>query len=98
MRALQQNEVGAYVAHRLAVAGFSGRSPLSYGALRALHRSSRGLPRLVNILMHKAMLLAYGEGRWTIERRDVRAAAADTPAAAACGKGWWRLGLGRAAD
>jgi len=95
MRGLEENEVGAYVAHRLAVAGFTGRLPLSSGALRGLHRASRGVPRLVNILMHKAMLLAYGEGRWTIERRDVRAAVVDTPAAAPPGKWWWRLGFGR---
>ncbi len=96
MRALEENEVGAYVAHRLAVAGFTGRSLLSPGALRLLHRASRGVPRLVNILMHKAMLLAYGEGRWTLERGHLRAAAFDTPAAAPLGKWWWRLGLGRA--
>ncbi|HWD23302.1 MAG TPA: AAA family ATPase [Burkholderiales bacterium] len=95
MRGLEESEVGAYVAHRLAVAGFKGRSPLSAGALRVLHRTSAGLPRLVNILMHKAMLLAYGEGRWTIERRDVRAAAVDTPASVPLRKWWWRLSFGR---
>lgn len=95
MRGLEENEVGSYVAHRLAVGGFTGRSLLSPGALRLLHRASRGVPRLVNILMHKAMLLAYGEGRWTIERSHVRAAAVDTPAAAPLGKWWWRLGFGR---
>jgi MSHA biogenesis protein MshM len=95
MRGLQENEVGAYVAHRLAVAGFAGgRSLLSVGALGALHRASRGVPRLVNILMHKAMLLAYGEGRWSVERRHIRAAASDTPAAAPLRKWWWRLGFG----
>ncbi|MGH8739594.1 MAG: ExeA family protein, partial [Burkholderiales bacterium] len=66
MGGLQENEVGAYVAHRLSVAGFTGRALLSTGALRALHRASRGLPRLINVVMHKAMLLAYGEGRWVV--------------------------------
>ncbi|OGA64152.1 MAG: AAA family ATPase [Betaproteobacteria bacterium RIFCSPLOWO2_12_FULL_65_14] len=98
LRGLEENEVCAYVAHRLAVGGFTGRSLLSPAALRVLHRASRGVPRLVNILMHKAMLLAYGEGRWTLERRDMRAAAADTPAAAPLAKWWWRLGLGRAGN
>jgi len=96
MGGLQENEVGAYVAHRLAVAGFTGRTLLSAGALRALHRASRGLPRLINIVMHKALLLAYGEGRWAVERRHIRDAAADTPAAERLGRAWWRLGLGRA--
>jgi MSHA biogenesis protein MshM len=96
MHGLEENEVGAYVSHRLAVGGFTGRALLSPAALHALHRASRGIPRLVNILMHKAMLLAYGEGRWTVERRDLQAAASDTPAAAPLGRWWWRMGFGRA--
>ncbi len=96
MSGLQENEVGAYVAHRLAVAGLTGRALLPSGALRALHAASRGLPRLINILMHKAMLLTYGEGRWEVERRHIGVAAADTPAAQRPGRAWWRLGFGRA--
>ena len=96
MGGLQENEVGAYVAHRLAVAGLTGRALLPSGALRALHGASRGLPRLINIVMHKAMLLTYGEGRWVVERRHIGAAAADTPAAERPGRAWWRLGFGRA--
>ena len=93
MKGLEEGEVGAYVSHRLAVAGFTGRALLSPKALRALHHASRGIPRLVNILMHKGMLLAYGEGRWTVDRRDIRAAASDTPAAAPLVRGWARLGF-----
>jgi MSHA biogenesis protein MshM len=96
MAGLHENEVGAYVAHRLAVAGLTGRALMPSGALRALHRASRGLPRLINIIMHKAMLLTYGEGGWVVERRHVAAAAADTPAAQRPGRAWWRLGFGRA--
>lgn len=96
MGGLQENEVGAYVAHRLSVAGFTGRSLLSPGALRALHRASRGLPRIINVLMHKALLLAYGEGKWLVENRHIRMAAADTPAAHLPARDWWRLGFGRA--
>ncbi|HEX2197234.1 MAG TPA: AAA family ATPase [Burkholderiales bacterium] len=96
MGGLQENEVGAYVAHRLAVAGFTGRTLLSPSALRALHGASRGLPRLINVVMHKALLLTYGEGKWLVDKRHVHLAAADTPAAARPGRDWWRLGLGRA--
>jgi MSHA biogenesis protein MshM len=96
MGGLLESEVGAYVAHRLSVAGFTGRTLLSAGALRALHRASRGLPRVINVVMHKALLLAYGEGKWAVETRHVRLAAADTPAAEQPGRAWWRLGLGRA--
>ena len=40
------------------------------------------MPRLVNILAHKALLLAFGEGLQQVLPRHVRSAAADTPAAA----------------
>jgi MSHA biogenesis protein MshM len=96
MGGLQESEVGAYVAHRLSVAGFTGRALLSAAALRALHRASHGLPRLINVVMHKALLLAYGEGKWTVETRHIRIAAADTPAAGQPARAWWRLGFGRA--
>ena len=95
MEGMQESEVGAYVSHRLAVGGFTGRSLLTPAALRSLHSASSGIPRLVNVLMHKAMLLAYGEGRWTVEKSDVREAASDTPAASSPAP-WWRLGFGRA--
>jgi MSHA biogenesis protein MshM len=94
MQGLEESEVGAYVSHRLSVAGFSGRALLSPATLSFLHRASGGIPRLVNVLMHKAMLLAYGEGRWSVERADIRAAASDTPAATPPAR-WWRLGFGR---
>jgi MSHA biogenesis protein MshM len=93
MKGLEESEVGAYVSHRLAVAGFTGRALLAARTLRALHRASGGIPRLVNVLMHKSMLLAYGEGRWTVELTDIKAAACDTPAASSLGR-WWRLGFG----
>jgi MSHA biogenesis protein MshM len=64
-----------------------------------LHRASRGVPRLVNILAHKALLLVYGEGGRCASRRHVRAAAADTPAAGPQRSWWWpRLRPGRVAE
>jgi MSHA biogenesis protein MshM len=86
---LARDEVGAYVMHRLAVAGYAGPSLLRARALGTLHRASRGVPRLVNILMHKAMLLAYGENSATVENRHVRAAVLDTPAATPARRWWW---------
>jgi len=86
---LAEDEVGAYVAHRLAVAGYAGPRLLRPSAQRELHRASRGVPRLVNILIHKAMLLAYGENSRTVEKRHMRAAVADTPTATPRRRWWW---------
>ncbi len=79
---LEADEVGSYLDHRLHVAGHGGGEVFSPRAARALYRSSGGLPRLINILAHKAMLLAYGEGAFRVAAHHVKAATVDTPAAA----------------
>ena len=90
LHGLERDEVGAYVTHRLVVAGYSGAALLNDGAVSALHRASRGVPRLINVLMHKAMLLAYGEGVRALRASHVRAAIADTPSAMP-ERRWWPL-------
>jgi len=86
LKALARHEVADYVAHRLTIAGYSGPALFTDGALKAIHLASRGVPRLVNILAHKSLLLAYGEGARRAERRQVRAAIDDTPSA---NIPWW---------
>jgi MSHA biogenesis protein MshM len=81
MPGLKRNELGAYVEHRLRVAGYHGGRLFSAPARRALYRHSGGMPRLVNILAHKAMLAAFGEGGEMVRWRHVRAAARDTESA-----------------
>lgn len=99
LHGLDRDEVGAYVAHRLAIGGYAGEVLFGEGAVTALHRGSRGVPRLVNILAHKSLLLVYGEGGTRVERRHVRAAIGDTPAAGPARPWWWpRLRFTRAAD
>ena len=86
LKALARHEVNDYVAHRLTIAGYSGPALFTDAALKALHLASRGVPRLVNILAHKSLLLAYGEGARRAERRHVRVAVDDTPSASTP---WW---------
>ncbi|MEZ4601445.1 MAG: AAA family ATPase [Syntrophotaleaceae bacterium] len=76
--ALGRQEVAGYIDHRLRAAGYQGQGPFTPGALNRLWFASRGIPRLVNILAHKAMLAAYGQGNDKIRVRHVRRAVADT--------------------
>lgn len=85
---LKKSELELYLAHRLRVAGFRGEELFSPAALRALHRASGGTPRLINILAHKTLLAAFGEGRQTIRRRHVRLAVGDTEGARRTGWFW----------
>jgi MSHA biogenesis protein MshM len=83
--ALSADETERYLAHRLRVAGYRGDALFQPAVARALHRVTRGVPRLINIVAHKALLLAYGEGALRVNVRQVKAAAADTPYASRLG-------------
>lgn len=78
---LSRDDLDFYITHRLNVAGFSGARLFSRDAIRRLHAASGGVPRLVNILAHKALMLAYGEGQQQIKACHIRAAVEDTSAA-----------------
>lgn len=84
---LSRDEIATYLAHRLRVAGYRGGDVFGARTVRCLQRASRGTPRLLNILAHKAMLAAYGEGRLVVRALHVRRAAADTEGASP--PGWW---------
>jgi len=73
-------ELGLYLNHRLHVAGYNGWRVFHPASIRFLHVQSAGIPRLVNILAHKAMLSAYGKGRREVILADMKAAVLDTQA------------------
>jgi MSHA biogenesis protein MshM len=94
---LSRDDLDYYVAHRLRVAGFTGARLFSTGAIRRLYRASGGIPRLVNILAHKALMLCYGEGRQLVGAHHVGAAVRDTMAtrSATARRAWpWLAGMG----
>jgi len=77
--ALSAPETDVYLSHRLRMAGYGGHALFPVDVARAVHDYARGVPRLVNIIAHKSLLLAYGQGSACVTRRHVRAAAKDTP-------------------
>jgi len=78
MPGLKQQESEHYLAHRLRVAGHRDGDVFPQATARLLYRLSSGTPRLVNVLAHKAMLLAYGEGKTKVSRAHVALAGRDT--------------------
>ena len=75
---LNRVAVRAYIRHRLRVAGSRGPELFTDSAVTSLYRAGKGIPRLINILSHKAMMAAYGEGVERIRPRHVQAAIRDT--------------------
>ena len=88
---LDRGELDSYIQHRLDVAGYQGPPLFSLRAIKALHRACGGIPRLANILAHKALLVAFGQGVHEINSRHVRAAAKDTLASRRSRSYWWTV-------
>jgi len=88
---LSKDDLEFYLAHRLSVAGFTGSRLFSRTAVKTLKAASGGIPRLVNILAHKSLMLTFGEGKRQVTARHVRAAARDTGSARRTGWRWWWL-------
>ena len=57
--ALEKNEVGEYINHRLSVAGSSGNIKFHQDALDCVYGYSGGIPRIINMVCDKALLAAY---------------------------------------
>lgn len=67
-----------YIAHRLLVAGYVGPRLFLPQALNQLYAAAGGIPRLINILCHKALMAAYGQGMHAVNRAHMRMAIQDT--------------------
>lgn len=77
---MNSEAVGGYLAHRMGIAGYRGPCMFSWEVARDIAQASEGIPRLINIIAHKCLLAAYGEGRMIVTRRHVRLASRDTEA------------------
>jgi len=75
---LSREDLDTYLFHRLAMVGHTAGSLFAKKARDILYRASKGVPRIVNVLCHKALLVAYGRGELKITRKIMRYAIKDT--------------------
>lgn len=94
LRPLKREELTAYLAHRMLRAGLDAATalPFSPRAVGLLYDASAGVPRVANVIAHKALMLAYGKGLHRVDGREMRQAARDTLAAKSVSRaGHWAL-------
>jgi general secretion pathway protein A len=72
---LSVSETGAYVAHRLTVAGAHPGNPLPAALAPLIHRLTHGVPRRINLLCDRALLGAYVENSREATPKILRRAA-----------------------
>lgn len=90
---MQASRVAGYLSHRLAKAALddsTNTQVFSQRAAQAIADYSGGVPRLINVMAHKCLMLAFGEGELTVHARYVHLAAKDT-AGVVARPPWWRL-------
>jgi len=71
---LRPAETRGYILHRLRIAN-AREGLFSAAALRAAHRLSRGVPRLINVICDRALLAAYVQGHERVDGALLRQAA-----------------------
>lgn len=91
LEGLNFHDFSQYLHHRMVVAGWRGPDVFSWGARLLLWHASRGVPRRANILSHKSLMLAFGQGRHRVGLRLAWSAARDEAETSASGwRGWLR--------
>jgi MSHA biogenesis protein MshM len=91
---MQLDRVPVYLAHRLGTAALDDTVDIELftpQAAAAIAKASGGVPRLINVLAHKSLMLAYGEGGHRVTLEHARLAAADTPGLKRPPAWWLRL-------
>lgn len=81
LRLMDTDQVFQYVRHRMQISGYRGAEIFDQTCCRLLFKASKGTPRIVNILCHKALMLCYGEGKQKITTKHIKLAINDTEAA-----------------
>jgi len=75
LKPLTREETGAYVGHRLTIAGGSAAVSFAPRALDLVHQYSDGIPRLINLICDRALLGGYSARTNRITPEIVAAAA-----------------------
>jgi MSHA biogenesis protein MshM len=81
LQLMDADQVFQYVKHRMNVAGYRGGDLFDRKCCSLLFKASKGTPRIVNVLCHKALMLAYGEGLQKITQLHIKFSIKDTEAA-----------------
>ncbi|MBW2605536.1 MAG: AAA family ATPase [Deltaproteobacteria bacterium] len=74
LKPLSKNDTIAYIYHRISVAGGGELIRFSPMVLDRIHKLSKGVPRLINIICERALMAAFVEGKNTIKKGQVRKA------------------------
>jgi general secretion pathway protein A len=95
---LNLEETGAYIRHRLQVAGMAAdREVFPNSVVKGIYRQTRGIPRLINVLCDRILLGTYGRNRSRADKAMLRVAAREVMGEDLAEESAWRWPLAAAA-
>jgi len=86
---LDKAELALYIKHRLSVADCH-RALFNESALALIHQLSQGIPRLVNLICHSALMEAYNSNNAVVDKKIVYKAACNALGDDLLPNPWWQ--------
>lgn len=77
LQPLSRNDIQQYVDYRISQSGYNGPPLFSASAVKQLYQATRGVPRMINVLAHKALMAAFADRSHQVNDIHIRRAASD---------------------
>jgi MSHA biogenesis protein MshM len=77
LKPLNENETKQYIDYRLTRSGYNGQPLFSEKAIKQLYHYTSGVPRMINVLAHKALLAAFSEQQNCVAPKHINVAYKD---------------------
>lgn len=77
LEAVDRKSLTGYINHRLRIAGYHGGELFTSKAIDKIYKNSKGVPRIVNTLCNKTLILAFGQGKNNVVCKHVTQAIND---------------------
>lgn len=77
LKPVDRKSLTGYINHRLRIAGYHGGELFTSKAIDKIYKNSKGVPRIVNTLCNKTLILAFGQGKNNVVCKHVTQAIND---------------------
>ena len=74
---LSKDETSSYIQHRTRIAGGNGKLTFTRNAMSKIHDYSKGIPRLINVLADRALIVAFTLDKKQIDLKIIKFAIRD---------------------
>lgn len=78
LRPLNEHETYSYLNYRMKASGFKGIEVFNRKISQRIYKASHGIPRIINVIANKSLMLCYGYGVYAVNRKVVSEAISDT--------------------